>query len=53
MKNIFNNKKSKSLRNEIVKSKCRCTYECAMSTNSLFNFDQQKILLKQTLKDIF
>ena len=52
IKNIYNNKKSKSLRNEIVKSKCRCTYECAMSTNSLFNFDQQKILLKQTLKDI-
>ena len=52
MRNIFNNKKSKSLRNTIVKSKCRCTYECAMSTNSLFNFDQQKVLLKQTLKDI-
>ena len=48
---IFKNQKSIILRKEIVKTKCRCTYECAMSTNALFNFDQQKTLIKQTLKD--
>ena len=49
---IFKNQKSDILRKEIVKTKCRCTYECAMSTNALFNFDQQKKLLKQSLKDV-
>jgi MoaA/NifB/PqqE/SkfB family radical SAM enzyme len=49
--NIFENQKSVNLRKEIVKTKCRCTYECAMTTNALFNSDQQKNLLKQTLKD--
>ena len=34
-----------------VHKKCRCTYECAMSTNVLFNLDQQKELISQTLKD--
>ena len=42
----------KELRTHIVKSKCRCTYECAMSTNTLFNGDQQFGLIKQIFKDI-
>jgi MoaA/NifB/PqqE/SkfB family radical SAM enzyme len=50
---IFKSNKSDTLRKNIVKTKCRCTYECAMSTNTLFNFDQQKGLIKQSIKDIF
>ncbi|MDA9663448.1 glycosyltransferase [Candidatus Pelagibacter sp.] len=49
---IFKNQRSIDLRKEIVKTKCRCTYECAMSTNTLFNFDQQKELVKQSVKDV-
>ena len=52
IKTIFNSKKSKELRSEIVNKKCRCTYECAMSTNVLFNLDQQKKLISQTFKDL-
>ena len=52
IKTIFNSKKSKELRSEITNKKCRCTYKCAMSTNVLFNFDQQKKLISQTLKDL-
>ena len=52
IKTIFNSKKSKELRSEIINKKCRCTYECAMSTNVLFNLDQQKKLISQTFKDL-
>ena len=52
IKEIFRSKASKELRTHIVKSKCRCTYECAMSTNTLFNGDQQFGLIKQIFKDI-
>ena len=34
---IVNSSKARNLRKWIKESKCRCTYECAMSTNTLFS----------------
>ena len=34
---MWNGKKGKSIRDKIIKGKCYCTFECAMSTNILFN----------------
>lgn len=39
---IFTSNKAKKLRKEITDSKCRCTYECAMSTNALFSWPMTK-----------
>ena len=35
---MVRSKKAKDLRHWIKKTKCRCTYECAMSTNTLFSW---------------
>ena len=50
---LFKSKEAKDLRKFIVNTKCKCTYECAMTTNSLFNGNMFVKLLKQTAKDIF
>ncbi len=39
---IFTSNKAKKLRKEITDSKCKCTYECAMSTNALFSWPMTK-----------
>ena len=43
---------AKSLRKRIVKTKCRCTYECAMSTNTLFSWPMTRRLTKAMVKDL-
>ena len=39
---IFTSNKAKKLRKEITDTKCKCTYECAMSTNALFSWPMTK-----------
>jgi len=46
------NSKSSIVNRKWIKSeKCRCTYECANSTNALFNFDMLPGLIKTICKD--
>ena len=52
IKDIFFSKKSKDLRKRIKETKCKCTYECAMTTNVLFNKDMFPSIIKQSLKDV-
>ena len=40
-------------RDWIKNTKCRCTYECANSTNALFNKDQVPGLIKTVINDVF
>ena len=47
--NIVKSTEAKTLRNWIRDSKCRCTYECAMSTNTLFSLPIIPKLLAKTL----
>ena len=49
---LYKSKEAKELRKFIVDTKCKCTYECSMSTNTLFNGNMFVKLLKQTTKDI-
>lgn len=44
--NLFSSKKAKDLRKKIKNTKCKCTYECAMSTNTLFSWNMTKKLIK-------
>ena len=44
-KNIFKSPKAKELRNKIKETKCKCTYECAMSTNTFFSWNMTKKLI--------
>ncbi|HQQ64133.1 MAG TPA: glycosyltransferase [Pseudomonadales bacterium] len=37
-RNIVKNSAAKALRKKIVQEKCRCSYECAMTTNTLFSW---------------
>ena len=53
MNSLYNSQDAKELRKFITKTKCKCTYECAMTTNTLFNGNMFLKLLKQTTKDIF
>ena len=39
---IFSSNKAKKLRKWITDTKCKCTYECAMSTNALFSWPMTK-----------
>ena len=39
-------------RSWIKDTKCRCTYECANSTNALFNKNQVPGLIKTVISDI-
>ena len=41
-KNIFSSETALNLRKKIKDTKCRCTYECAMSTNTFFMEHDQK-----------
>ena len=43
---IWNNQKTKDTKNFILKSKCNCTYECALSYNILGNWRYQPQLIK-------
>ena len=47
--NIVKSSDAKTLRKWIRDSKCRCTYECAMSTNTLFSLPIIPKLLAKTL----
>jgi MoaA/NifB/PqqE/SkfB family radical SAM enzyme len=49
---IVTNQISDDNRNWIKKTKCRCTYECANSTNALFNFNMLPKLAKTLVQDL-
>ena len=48
-----NNSIASENRNWIKETKCRCTYECANSTNALFNKNQVPGLVKTVINDVF
>ncbi len=52
MKTLYTSKEAKELRKFIVNTKCKCTYECAMTTNTLFNGNMFVKLIKQISRDI-
>ena len=43
---FFKSKKAINLRKKIKDTKCKCTYECAMTTNTLFSWNMTKKLAK-------
>ena len=45
-KTFFRSKEALELRSKIKKTKCKCTYECAMSTNTFFSWNMTKRLIK-------
>jgi len=47
---IWNNNLTKNTRKFIIKSKCNCTYECALSFNILGNWRYQKDLILDVFK---
>ena len=55
VEDIISNKNNiaKDNRKWIKDTKCRCTYECANSTNALFNINMLPGLLKTVYKDFF
>ena len=48
-KDLFSSDKAKALRNKIKETKCKCTYECAMSTNTFFSWNMTKKMIKAYL----
>ncbi len=44
--NFFQSDKATNLRKKIKDTKCRCTYECAMSTNTFFSWNMTKKMIK-------
>ncbi len=44
-KDIFKSNKAKELRKKIKETNCKCTYECAMSTNTFFSWNMTKKLI--------
>ena len=44
-KDIFKSSKAKELRKKIKETNCKCTYECAMSTNTFFSWNMTKKLI--------
>jgi radical SAM protein with 4Fe4S-binding SPASM domain len=46
---IWNSKKTQETKEFILKSKCHCTYECALSYNILSNWRYQPSLIKASL----
>ena len=44
--NFFQSKEAKKLRNKIKDTKCKCTYECAMSTNTFFSWKMTRKMIK-------
>ena len=53
IRDLFFSKKAKKLRSWIYKTKCKCTYECAMSTNTLFTVPMVKKWVKKFPSTIF
>ena len=53
IKDLFFSKKAKELRSWIYKTNCKCTYECAMSTNTLFSVPMVKKWVKKFPSTIF
>lgn len=49
---LYNSRETKEIRKKIKDTKCKCTFECAMSTNTLFNKDMFPKVVAQSLKDI-
>lgn len=49
---LYNSIETKQIRKKIKDTKCKCTFECAMSTNTLFNKDMFPKVVAQSLKDI-
>ena len=47
---IWNNQKTKDTKKFILKSKCNCTYECALSYNILGNWRYQSKLAAAAFK---
>ena len=45
-KDLFSSKKALELRKKIKDTKCKCTYECAMSTNTFFSWNMTKKMIK-------
>jgi hypothetical protein len=46
-KNHFKSEHSRKLRKRIVETKCKCTYECAMSNNTFFSWPMTRTFLKR------
>jgi radical SAM protein with 4Fe4S-binding SPASM domain len=46
---VWNSQENKDVKNFILKTKCKCTYECAMSFNILGNWRYQHQLIKSLL----
>ena len=44
--------KARKLRTWITESQCKCTYECAMSTNTLFSWPMSKRMIKSLAGDL-
>ena len=44
--NFFQTDEAKALRKKIKDTKCKCTYECAMSTNTFFSWNRTKKMIK-------
>ena len=49
-KQLFKSKHSQELRNRIVETKCKCTYECAMSNNTFFSWPMTGHFMKRYVK---
>ncbi|MBI2915726.1 MAG: glycosyltransferase [Elusimicrobia bacterium] len=49
---MIRTKEAKNLRRWIRDTNCRCTYECAMSTNTLFSWPMSKQLIRGICKDM-
>ena len=52
MNKIFFSNEAKNLRKKIINTKCKCTFECAMSSNVLFNGNMVPKIISQTVKDV-
>lgn len=47
---IINSDQAKISREKIISTKCKCTYECAMSTNALFSWPMTKKFITKFFK---
>ena len=52
MNKMFFSSEAKNLRKKIINTKCKCTFECAMSSNVLFNGNMVPKIINQTVKDV-
>ena len=51
-KELFKSRHSQALRTKIRDTKCKCTYECAMSNNTFFSWPMTREFTKRYLKNI-